>query len=138
MRKLLTLLGCCMIVGSALPALALGSTGSMSGTVTDANTSAPIEGIEVCAWEFEHQFTPGGCEVTDAAGEYTISGLEPGGYAVEFATKHEFDYDQRFSNEKANWPTRDEVVVTAEVTTSGVNAALIPGGAMEGTVTSMK
>lgn len=137
MRKML-LFGSCLVALLVAPGSAMAATGSISGTVVDANTSGPVAGIQVCAWEFEHQFSPGGCEFTDAAGEYTISGLEPGAYAVEFNPWHEFGYDNRYASEKATFASADEVVVTSETTTSGVDAALIAGGKMEGTVTSSK
>jgi hypothetical protein len=137
MRKML-LFGSCLVALLVAPGSAMAASGSISGTVVDAGASAPIAGIQVCAWEFEHQFTPGGCEVTDAAGEYTIAGLEPGAYAVEFATYHEFGYDNRYWSEKATFASSGEVVVTSETTTAGIDAALIFGGAIEGTVTSSK
>lgn len=138
MRKRLLLLGGCLLVLLAAPGSASAATGAISGTVTDSGTAEPIAGIEVCAWEFEHQFTPGGCETTDAAGEYTIAGLEPGPYMVEFAPWHEFGYDARFSSEQASSTNAEEVVVASTATTTGIDAALIPGGAIEGTVTSSK
>jgi hypothetical protein len=138
MRKRLLLLGSCLFVLLAVPGSAAAATGSVSGTVTDSGTSEPVAEVKVCAWEFEHQFTPGGCEFTDAAGEYTIAGLEPGAYMVEFAQWHEFGYDVRFFNEQASSTNAEEVVVASAATTSGIDAALIPGGAIEGTVTSSK
>jgi hypothetical protein len=137
MRKML-LFGSCLVALLVAPGSAMAATGSISGTVVDAGTSGPVAGIQVCAWEFEHQFSPGGCEFTNAAGEYTISGLEPGAYAVEFNPWHELGYDNRYASEKATFASADEVVVASETTTSGVNAALIVGGKMEGTVTSSK
>ena len=61
---------------------ATAATGSIAGTVTDADANVPAAGVEVCAWE-----VGGGeslCEFTQGDGTYSIEGLEPGDYTVEF------------------------------------------------------
>ena len=56
-------------------------TGSITGAVT--NGSGPDEGICVYADDVNGDYTGvGGC--TDAAGQYTLSDLSPGTYALGF------------------------------------------------------
>jgi Trypsin/Carboxypeptidase regulatory-like domain len=52
--------------------------GRISGTVTDAQTGLPIEGVEVCLRQ------GGSCERTDAAGDYQFTKLTAGEYALNF------------------------------------------------------
>lgn len=67
------------------PATASAAPGSISGTVTAAADGAPLSAIEVCAWEVgEEEAEVATCDPTDGVGEYTLAGLEPGDYKVEF------------------------------------------------------
>jgi hypothetical protein len=66
------------------PAAAL--AGSISGTVTEASSGDPVEGVEVCAYmeeEAEEEWDYG-CAESEANGSYAIPGLDPGSYFVEF------------------------------------------------------
>jgi uncharacterized surface anchored protein len=56
--------------------------GSIAGTVTDAVTKLPIEGLQVCAYA-EDGF-PGRCGTTAADGRYTITDLQVDSYTVIF------------------------------------------------------
>lgn len=77
------LAGCALLCLLALtPAAARAATGSISGTVTDASTSDPIEGVEACAYP-EGAGGSYGCAITESDGSYTIAELEPGEYFVE-------------------------------------------------------
>src|SRR5271154_931913 len=53
--------------------------GRITGIVTSASTGAPVQAVEVCA-----RAAPGECALTNARGDYTISGLATGSYNVEF------------------------------------------------------
>lgn len=66
-----------------LPAAASATTTGIHGTVTNAATGLPIEGIEVCA-EAGHP-GKGECASTNPNGEYTISVTANGRYYVEFS-----------------------------------------------------
>jgi hypothetical protein len=70
-----------LCLAAVAPATAL--AGSVSGTVTDASTGEPIEGIEACAFPEGEE---GGweCVFTEADGSYVIPELDPGEYFVEF------------------------------------------------------
>jgi hypothetical protein len=81
-----TLLAVCaalLCLAAIAPAAAL--AGSISGTVTDASTTDPLDGVEVCAWmeeEVEEEWDYG-CDYTEADGTYAIPNLDPGSYFVE-------------------------------------------------------
>lgn len=109
---------------------ALQQGGAISGRVTNALTSAPIEYVEACA-----QTAQGGraCAGTNAAGEYTIEGLTAGSYAISFqpwSQNYLFEYygGAQYESEATR------VAVAAAATVTGVDAALEPGGEITGTV----
>jgi hypothetical protein len=117
--------------------------GRITGTVTYASDGAPIEEIKVCpspvAGEgVEH------CAYTNANGEYTIAGLPGGSYKVEFARDSQCEspcpiqnnFITQFYNDKPSYGEAEAVPVTAGSTTSGVDARLVEGGRITGTVTS--
>ncbi len=92
----------------------IGNPGSISGTVTDANTGEPICGAEVWAHgEYGH-----GWAHTDSSGAYTISGLYAGDY---FVSAWAWGYHPQ------DYPTA--VTVVGGQDTPGVDFALIPYGA---------
>jgi len=95
--------------------------GTISGTVSSASTGQPLEAIEVCASTRRRGFA---CAHSNAAGQYTIAGLRPGEYAVEFEAAKGYL--------QTKFPHR--VTVAAEVTTGGVDAAMQPGGRITGQV----
>ena len=109
--------------------------GSISGTVTDAGTAMPIEGLEVCAYpisEEEEIFEEWFCEETGAGGEYTIGSLEAGEYGVEFWGRP-LNYIPQYFDGKSAWWEWDPVAVGSGAVT-GVDAAMVEGGEVEGTV----
>lgn len=111
---------------------ALQAGGEFSGTVTDGSTSQSVAGIEVCGYKETGEFIYH-CATTNASGEYTVVGLPSGEYVVEFfATGH--NYLTQFYNGKINFNEADQVSVTLGSTTSGIDAALKPGGIVTGTV----
>lgn len=96
--------------------------GQISGTVTDASTLAGIANVTACAFAGSEI---AGCANTKANGEYTIPGLPTGSYSVGF------------SPSQGNYLSQSQsgISVTAPNTTSGVSAALQPGGQISGKVT---
>lgn len=62
--------------------LVLDRGGTLTGTITDALTGAPLAGREVSVRNEDGSFTsaPGG--FSDATGSYQVQGLEPGSYLV--------------------------------------------------------
>jgi hypothetical protein len=124
-------------LGFAPSALAA-ETGQIVGTVTDASTHAPIEGVEVCvrAPGGEHS---GQCETTGSNGEYIVSKLPAGAYDVEFfvtgGNAANRDYAMQFYSGKSRRAEAELVTVTADETTNEINAAMQPGGEITGVVT---
>jgi Carboxypeptidase regulatory-like domain len=116
---------------------ALRTGGQVTGKVTDALSHASLPHIEVCASPAGSSGF-GGCAVTNAAGEYTISGLESGSYKIEFFAGFEGEggnYATQYFNGKSTFAAADAVAVIAGSTTSGINAEMHPNGQIVGKVT---
>lgn len=62
---------------------ALASGATISGTITEAATAAPLPGIEVVAYTSVCNGA-GGLAMTDEAGHYEIQGIAPGAYHLVF------------------------------------------------------
>ena len=124
-------------VGFAPNALAA-EDGRISGTVTDASTHEPIEGITVCARPVGEE-SGGLCAESGHNGEYTVPYLAPGAYHVGFLVvipnEHELDYASQYYNDKSHRAEAEAVTVTAGQTTSEIDAAMLPGGKISGVVT---
>jgi Carboxypeptidase regulatory-like domain len=112
------------------PAAAM--AGSISGTVTEAATDEPLEGVEVCAYALG--FEDWACGETVADGTYTLTGLFSGEYEVEFWSGGR--YLTQFYDGKAHWWEADPVSVDTSTTTTGIDAALLDAATIEGTVTA--
>lgn len=105
--------------------------GQISGTVTDASTNSPIGNVKVAVYDLgDHPIALG---QTAADGTYTVSGLATGNDIVEFSPTG--NYVSQFYNEKPSPAAADRVSVTAGNTTSGIDAAMVVGGQITGTVT---
>ncbi len=102
------------------------SLGSISGTVSDADTGAPLAGIEIYPADRGGQILWDQVAVTDAAGEYTVEGLWPEGYFLEL-------YDPSFTYETRRLPER---VLVGEGAVTGIDAslALAPAGSLPGSI----
>jgi len=116
----------------AIAPAAAQAAGSISGTVTDASTAEPIEGLEVCAYPLSEEWETWICEETDASGEYTIGELDPDEYAVEFWGRP-LNYVPQFFDGKEGWWEADPVLVGAFDVTE-IDAEMVVGGRVEGTV----
>jgi hypothetical protein len=106
--------------------------GAITGTVTDAATGLPLAGIAACPraippeGELPVVSFPPFCPLTSAKGEYVLSGLTPGEYELSFSSlNHAF----------ASQTRTQKVIVVAEMTNMGIDAAMVPGGKISGTVT---
>ncbi len=115
---------------------ALAQGGVISGTVTDAGTSAPIANVNVQI--FNSSGGNVGSVNTDGSGNYSFGGLGSGTYFAR--TNNSLGYINEIYNNitcvvNCNVTTGTAISVTAGMTTSGINFALAAGGRISGTVT---
>jgi hypothetical protein len=110
------------IVGVA----AANGTGTISGIVTASSApNQPLQGVCVDATPTAGGGSPGGGQ-TDSTGSYSIQGLTPGTYTLEFTACSAGNYAP---------DTITGVQVTAGQTTQNENASLGPGATISGTIT---
>ncbi|MCU1407395.1 MAG: hypothetical protein JWQ43_3698 [Glaciihabitans sp.] len=122
---------------SILRAVAAGSiTGNVKGRLT-ATTTSNLAGVTVNA---SKTGTPSagvradvGTTVTDAKGNYSLSGLNPGEYVLQFNTTAAGNWVTEWWNNTTSYdPTSTVKVVAGSITKA--NAELARGGTMSGTV----
>lgn len=103
----------------------ISGSGTISGTVTN-EAGAPLEGIHVYA-----QTQYGSYAFTDAAGNYTLSGLASGENKVKF-----YDYNNvyfaEFYDNQPDWASADAIAVTAPGAVTGKDAVLSTCGHQAG------
>jgi PKD domain/Carboxypeptidase regulatory-like domain len=110
--------------------------GKITGKVTDASTKDAVANIQICA-----QPTSGGyeqrCGTTNAGGEYTVIGLATGQYRVEFSVPYgsTLNYVSQYYEDKESSGEATPVSVTAGASTPEIDAAMVAGGRITGTVT---
>ncbi len=108
--------------------------GWITGVVTNASTTKPIEGVEVCAFS-KHNFREH-CASTNSGGEYKIAALASGEYVVAFDGLT-LNYVLQYYNGEASFSQANEVAVAAKAGTPHINAQLAEGGEIKGRVTSV-
>jgi lysophospholipase L1-like esterase len=115
---------------------ALQRPGTISGTVTDAVSGSPVEGV--CVYADSSDGGPGyGSATTASDGTYTIHGLAPESYVVEFYPCGHLgsSYLAQFYDDATDEASATAVAVTAAGSTEGIGAALQETGTISGTVT---
>lgn len=122
---------------SSVVVMAAGAT--ISGKVINADTGAPLAKICVNANLNMNGggFSPGVSAQTSPAGTYVLDNLSSGGYTVAFSNcpGQAGSYVPQWWESAASQQAASPVNVTAPATASGIDAALVPGGSITGTVT---
>ncbi|MBV9607349.1 MAG: carboxypeptidase regulatory-like domain-containing protein [Solirubrobacterales bacterium] len=116
--------------------LATGAT--LSGTVTDAVTHAPVTGANVYVYTYGGNYPDhlnSNRATTDAHGQWSIQGLATGTYEVEF-TAYGTNYASQYYNDVTGQDPPTPITVVQGTTASGIDAALTMGGQISGTVTN--
>lgn len=122
-----------LCLAALTPALAGAATGSIAGTVTDASSAEPIEGVEACAEPVnEEEGGSGACGLTETDGTYFIGGLAPGQYRVSFWAGSEYQF--QYYDGAGTWSEADPVEVLSGASTAGIDAELQQTAGIEGTV----
>ena len=113
--------------------------GSVSGTVTDKETGAPLQGIVVYidGNAFSNSFDSQYSASTDANGNYTVNRLPPGTYYPYVKSKKGYA-PQLYNNIPCSQCTDrtdgNPVFVAAGTTTTGIDFTLIKGSIVSGIV----
>lgn len=105
---------------SALPSVAVATTTGISGTVTSAETSQPINEADVCLYASTTE-TLITCEKTNTEGEYEILGPPAGTYKVEFMAT---EYATQWYLDATVWTFATPVEVKSTGVTPNINAEL--------------
>lgn len=106
--------------------------GTIAGRVSDAGTGQGIAG----AWIEVINPTTGSwvkSAATDASGAYQIPQVPSGSYKISF---HSNGYIDQWYSAKAGSASADVITVSAPTATSGIDAAMVVGGKITGTVTA--
>ena len=118
-----------------LPALAAAQNGTITGTVTRADGTTPIQGINVQAVNASNNQVVGNANTT-STGTYTIS-VGPGSYAVRTNSSQPF-INEFHPNISCGFGCQASaatlVIVTSNTATPNINFALDPGGQITGVI----
>jgi len=109
--------------------------GTLAGIVKASGHGVP--GACVYAYNPSSSANPGGSAETSRSGRYKITGLAPGTYDVQFDADcfaGPGGYDEEWYQNQPTSATAMTVTVVAGSTTFGINANLVPTGAITGTV----
>jgi Bacterial Ig-like domain (group 3) len=111
------------VVGYTTPGVnaELPEGGQIIGTVTNAETQAPVAEVEVCGG-------PAACALTNAQGEYAISGLPGGEYQVSFGFGYGGNLGEKYVAPEYYkndvFPTFEDEPTKVRVPTGGVAAGV--------------
>lgn len=100
--------------------------GEISGRVVDAVTHAPVEDVSVFAEDVGEELFSA-LAVTNANGEYEITGLAGGSYRVEFSGESEggIEYAPQYYNGESSLASANLIEVRPGSPLSGINASLV-------------
>jgi len=109
--------------------------GTISGTVTDASSGAPVSGARLDAYNPFNSLT--GSALTDVNGQYTLVALPSDDYTVVAVSDSHRDevYDDMPCGPSCDPKAGDPIGVTAGTSTTGIDFQLTPYGTISGIVT---
>jgi len=116
---------------------ALAAGARISGTIRDATTETPLQGVEACTYE-QGDFEYDTCDSSDVDGKYEIRGLTAGTYKVRFKlpfSSSDHTHVGQYYDGKPSLATADPIVLSAGEDQGGIDADLEEGGKISGTVT---
>lgn len=125
-------------VAPVSPAVDLAQTGSLSGRVTSASSSEPLDRVSVrlynAAGQSYRQAT------TNVSGLYTLTNLAAGDYRVYFDSGFSTNSETKrhlseYYNQKPDLASATPVTVGADAAVANINAALQRGGELSGRAT---
>jgi hypothetical protein len=105
----------------------------IEGVVTKASGGAALEGDEVCASGVGAAEFYSDCAATSGGGKYTLQALPTGEYTVTFSTTG--NYLAQYYDGKSQFSEATHLSVTAGTPTENIDAKMIEGGQIAGTVT---
>jgi hypothetical protein len=130
--------GLCMAIGLLMTFItplwiaSPAAAGGITGRATNSSGTG-IGGIEVNAYNSSGDVEQS--TVSQSNGNYAMTGLPAGGYRIE-SNGGATGYVNQWYNNKDSIHTANAVTVTADATTSGINAVLVLGGTVSGRVTN--
>jgi hypothetical protein len=116
----------------------LGPGGSISGTITSADSGMPLSNVSMCA-KFADENHGAGAGISDENGNYMIVGLPYSTYKVLSPTYARFgsdddNYIMEFWQENATWDDADIVTVAEGINPTDINFTLEVSGTISGFV----
>jgi hypothetical protein len=118
---------------------ALHSQWQVTGTVRDSSSHAGLAGVEVDLYDSSGSLVTSTCSASD--GTYAFAGLAAGNYRAGFDPTPGVDvcgprleYFAQFYDGKESLAAADPISVSVGATASGIDAALVAGGKITGTV----
>lgn len=107
----------------------------VSGTVTGPSNAA-LEDIQVTVYKLDaaDYWRQAFQTTTDGSGDYSVQGLDPGEYVVRFSDVGG-TYGQRYWDGESDRVSATRLTLDLGDTESGIDATLVPGGTVAGTVT---
>jgi len=111
----------------------LADGGAISGRVTDGSNNG-IENVNVNIYDLNNSDNCVNSTATDSSGNYTVPGLAPGDYKVQFWPGNAGNYLEEWYNNQGSFNDADVVTVSAGSTTTGIDAQLATGGTIHGKV----
>jgi len=115
------------------------SVPSITGNVTAASGGAPLAGI--CVRGVQNGGAANSGTVTASDGSYSLGQLPTGNYTVSFfagpqCSSNTGNYARQFYNNAPNEQAATPVALTTGQTTANIDAAMVVGGSITGTVTA--